>query len=74
VDAAFSVLRRFFHMPAPWLWGVIMGLCIGGGVVLVSAIRYGFSVPLLVLGLVCAVVFGGLAFMSLFVRERTQVD
>jgi len=51
-----------------------MGLCIGVGVIVVSSLRYGFSVPLLILGLVCAVVFGGLAFMGLFVRDRTEVD
>ena len=51
-----------------------MGFCVGGGVVVVSSLRYGFSVPLLILGLVCAVVFGGLAFMGLFVRDRPEVD
>jgi hypothetical protein len=61
-------------MQGPWLWGVIMGVCVGGGVVVASSIRYGFSLPLLVVGLVCAVVFGGLAFMGLFVRERPRLD
>jgi hypothetical protein len=51
-----------------------MGVCVGGGVIVASAIRYGFSFPLLVLGLVCAAVFGGLAFMGLFVRERPGLD
>ncbi len=51
-----------------------MGVCVGGGVVVASSIRYGFSLPLLVVGLVCAVVFGGLAFMGLFVRERPRLD
>lgn len=51
-----------------------MGLCIGIGVVVVSSVRYGFSMPLLVLGLICAVVFGGLAFIGLFARERAGFD
>jgi hypothetical protein len=53
---------------------LILGLCVGGGVVLISSLRYGFSAPLLLLGLVLAVVFGGLALMSAFVNRRTHVD
>jgi hypothetical protein len=56
-------------MPRPWLWGVVLGLCVGAGVVLVSSIRYGFSLPLLLLGLVLAIVFGGLALMGAFVTR-----
>lgn len=51
-----------------------MGVTIGAGVVVVSALRYGFSLPLLVLGVVCAFVFGGLAFMGLFVRDRAELE
>ncbi len=58
----------------PWLWGLILGVCVGGGVVLISAIRYGFSAPLLLLGIVLGVVFGGLALMSAFVARRTHLD
>ncbi len=54
-------------MARPWLWGVILGICVGAGVVLVSSLRYGFSLPLLLLGLVLAIVFGGLALMGAFV-------
>jgi len=61
-------------MPRPWLWGVILGLCIGAGVVLLSSIRYGLSAPLLILGLVLAIGFGGLALVGLFVRGRPHVD
>jgi hypothetical protein len=61
-------------MPAPWLWAVIMGLTIGLGIVLVASIRYGFSLPLLVLGVVCAAGFGGLAFMGLFATLRADLD
>jgi hypothetical protein len=48
---------------------VVLGLCVGAGVVLVSSIRYGFSLPLLLLGLVLAIVFGGLALMGAFVTR-----
>ena len=58
----------------PWLWGLIFGVLVGGGVVLISSFRYGFSAPLLLLGLVLAVVFGGLALMSAFVARRTHLD
>ncbi len=61
-------------MPRPWLWGVILGLCVGAGVVLLSSIRYGLSAPLLLLGLVLAIGFGGLALVGLFVRGRPHVD
>jgi hypothetical protein len=58
-------------MPRPWLWGVILGLCVGGGVVLLSSLRYGLSAPLLLLGIVLAIGFGGLALVGAFVRRRT---
>ena len=56
------------------MYGLILGLCVGGGVVLVSSIRYGLSGPLLVLGLVLLVVFGGLGLMSAVVARRTRVE
>ena len=56
-------------MPRPWLWGLVFGFCVGAGVVIVSSLRYGFSLPLLILGLVLAVVFGGLALMGAFVSR-----
>lgn len=46
-----------------------MGLSVGAGVVLVSSLRYGFSLPLLILGIVLAIVFGGLALMGAFVTR-----
>jgi hypothetical protein len=61
-------------MARPWLWGVGLGLCVGGGVVLLSSIRYGLSAPLLILGIVLAVGFGGLALIAAFARRRTPVD
>lgn len=58
----------------PWVYGLILGLCVGGGVVLVSSIRYGLSAPLVLLGLVLLIVFGGLGLMSAAVSRRTRVD
>jgi hypothetical protein len=61
-------------MTRPWLWGVILGVFVGAGVVLVSSIRYGFSAPLLLLGVVLAIVFGGLGVIGAFVQARTSVE
>jgi hypothetical protein len=58
----------------PWAFGLILGLCVGGGVVLVNSIRYGFSGPLLVLGMVLLVGFGGLSLLDAFVSRRTHLD
>lgn len=57
-----------------WLVGLILGLAVGGGVVLVNSILYGFSTPLLLLGVVLVAGFGGLALLSTFVAGRTKVD
>ncbi|TMC51720.1 MAG: hypothetical protein E6J20_15140 [Chloroflexi bacterium] len=61
-------------MPRPWIWGLILGLLVGGGVVIVSSIRVGFSAPLLMLGLVLLVVFGALGLVGSVVGRRTHLD
>jgi len=61
-------------MPRPWIWGLILGVLVGGGVVLVSSIRVGFSAPLLMLGLVLLVVFGALGLVGSVVSQRTHLD
>jgi len=61
-------------MPRPWLWGVGLGLVIGGAVVMLSSLRYGFSAPLLLLGVVLAIVFGALALVGAVARGRTPID
>jgi hypothetical protein len=61
-------------MGRPWLWGVSFGLYIGGAVVIFGSFRSGFSPPLLLLGIVLAIGFGGLALVGLFVTRRTPVD
>lgn len=60
-------------MPRRWLWSLAFGLLVGGGVVALSAARYGFSGPLLLLGIVLAVAFGGLGVIVSAWR-RTTVD
>src|SRR5437588_7074514 len=65
---------RFFFMPRPWIWGLILGVLVGGGVVLVSSIRVGFSAPLLMLGLVLLVVFGALGLVGSVVSQRRHLD
>lgn len=61
-------------MRPPWLWGVAFGVLVGAAVVLVSSLRYGFSAPLLLLGLVLAIAFGALAAVGAFVGRRRPVD
>jgi hypothetical protein len=61
-------------MGRPWLWGISLGLYIGCAVVALGSLRSGFSAPLLLLGIVLAIGFGGLALVGLFVGRRTSVD
>jgi len=56
------------------MWGVGLGLCVGSGVVLLSSIRYGLSAPLLLLGVVLVVGFGGLALIAAFARRGRSLD
>jgi hypothetical protein len=58
----------------PWVYGLVLGLCVGGGVVLVSSIRFGFSAELLLIGLVLAVAFGSLGLMGAIAGRKTHVD
>jgi hypothetical protein len=61
-------------MPEPGRWGIALGLVIGGSVVLVSSLRYGLTVPLLLLGIVLAIAFGGLGLVAVLVRRRMSID
>jgi hypothetical protein len=61
-------------MPRRRLWGLAFGLLVGACVVALSAARYGFSAPLLLIGIVLATAFGGLAFVGAFVGRRRSVD
>jgi hypothetical protein len=61
-------------MPRPWLWGVGFGLLVGGAVVFLNALRYGFSPPLLILGMVLVIAFGALALVGAIAGRRTGID
>ena len=61
-------------MPKPWLWGVVLGVVVGAGVVAVNSMRYGFSAPLLLLGIVLVIVFGALGLVGAVVGRRTHLD
>ena len=61
-------------MPRSWLWGVGLGLVVGGAVVLLSSVRYGFSAPLLLLGMVLVVGFGALAALAVVAGRRSPID
>lgn len=61
-------------MPRRLLWGLAYGLVVGGCVVILSTARYGFSAPLLVLGIVVLVGFGGFAFLGAFAARRRTLD
>lgn len=58
-------------MPRRWLWSLAFGLLVGGCVVALSAARYGFSGPLMLLGIVLAVGFGGLGVIVSAWRRPT---
>ena len=61
-------------MRPQWMLGVALGLVIGGAVVLVSSVRYGFSAPLLLLGMTLAIAFGAVGLIGAFVSRRRPVD
>jgi len=69
-----TAVMRFPYMARSWLWGLGLGLCIGAGVVVLSSVRYGLSAPLLLLGVILALGFGGLALIAAFAGRRTSVD
>lgn len=58
-----------YTRPPAWLWGACFGLFIGGGVVFVSTVIYGFNSALLLVGGVLALVFTIIGLFSGFVRR-----
>jgi hypothetical protein len=73
-SVAWRLPVRFLLMPRTWLWGLALGVVVGVGVVLLSYVRYGFSAPLLLLGVVLVVAFGALGVVGAFVGRRTHLD
>lgn len=61
-------------MPRRLLWGLAYGLLVGGCVVILGTARYGLSGPLLLLGIVLMIGFGGLAFLGGYVSRRRTLD
>jgi hypothetical protein len=74
---------RLFVMPAvpdlpsrwasdhPWIWGLSFGVIVGGGVFLLSTLKFGFRFSNLVLGLVVFITFGLLGFLGGLLRKFT---
>ncbi len=72
---------RLFHMPAipplpsrwisdhPWIWGLSFGLLVGGGVFILSTLKFGLRFSNLVLGLVVFIAFGLLGFVGELLRR-----
>ncbi len=52
----------------------MFGLSVGAGVVLVNSLRYGLSAPLIGVGIVLAIGFGGLALLGALLDRRTNLD
>ena len=61
-------------MPRRSLWSLAFGLLVGGCVVALGAARYGFSGPLLFLGIVLVVAFGSLGAITEVTSRRPTLD
>lgn len=48
----------------PWIWGLSFGVLVGGGVFLLSTLKFGLRISNLVLGLVMFITFGLLGFLG----------
>jgi len=60
-----------WHAGRPWLWGVYLGIAVGGAVVFFSSMTHGFRPGLLLVGLILLIVFGGIALLGELVRRYT---
>jgi len=47
-----------------WIWGLSFGVIVGGGVFLLSTLKFGFRASNLALGLVVFITFGLLGFLG----------
>ena len=68
---AIQDMRRRWASDHPWIWGLSFGLIVGGGVFLLSTLRFGFLVSNLALGLVVFIAFGLLGFVGGLMRGFT---
>jgi hypothetical protein len=55
----------------PWIWGLSFGLVVGGGVFVLSTLRYGFRGSNLLLALVVFIAFGLLGSVGGLLRRYT---
>ncbi|HLZ10827.1 MAG TPA: hypothetical protein VKT80_19735 [Chloroflexota bacterium] len=55
----------------PWIWGLSFGLLVGGGVLVLSSLRFGLRFSNLTLGFVVFVAFGLLGFVGGLFRRYT---
>jgi hypothetical protein len=55
----------------PWIWGLSFGVIVGGGVFLLSTLRFGFRFSNLMLGLVVFITFGLLGSLGGLLRGFT---
>jgi hypothetical protein len=53
----------------PWSWGVMFGAIVGGGVLILSTLKYGFRLSNLILGVVVFIAFGLLGFVGGLARR-----
>lgn len=55
----------------PWIWGLSFGLLVGGGVFILSTLKFGLRFSNLMLGLVVFITFGLLGFVGGMLRRFT---
>jgi hypothetical protein len=55
----------------PWIWGLSFGLLVGGGVFVLSTLRYGFRASNLLLAVVVFIAFGLLGSVGGLLRRYT---
>jgi hypothetical protein len=73
----FTGMRAVQHTPwrwasdHPWIWGLSFGMIVGGGVFLLSTLKFGFRVSNLILGLVVFITFGLLGVVGGLLRGFT---
>ena len=55
----------------PWIWSLSFGVLVGGGVFLLSTLKFGFRISNLILGVVVFIAFGLLGFLGGLMRMYT---
>jgi hypothetical protein len=55
----------------PWIWGLLFGLFVGGGVIVLSTLKFGLRASSVILGVVIFVAFGLLGIVGGVFRRFT---